>query len=355
MKPTARNGKIDLLKFLFALFVIIYHFNNAVNYPNEIFTKGYIGVEFFFVVSGFLFAKSISKITYQKETILKDSFGFMKRKYLSLFPYHCFFFTATFLYCAIHYTWGIRKSFTQLLLSIPDFLMLRMGGISNLPLLGHEWYISAMLIVMFIFTPIAIRYRRFFLHYLCPVLFVGCIGYLYHQKHNLDFVSQWTGLCMAGVLRAAAEIAFGCICYVGYENKLLDKLPKPVLLILEIGLYAIIISYAARFLGSLNDYAVLFITAPAVLISFTPKASVGFLNNRFISFLGKLSYPIYLSQIFIRQILAPIDFGLGYAFHLCIYVVCVMAVSLICILIVDTFLKLVKKWKANAQKPDTAV
>ena len=67
MSKTARNGKVDLFKFIFSIVVIIYHFGNAVKFDNELFNKGYIGVEFFFIVSGFLFAKSIEKIPYHKE------------------------------------------------------------------------------------------------------------------------------------------------------------------------------------------------------------------------------------------------------------------------------------------------
>ena len=97
MNKPARNGKVDLLKFLFSIIVIIYHFDNAVKYPFEIFTRGYIGVEFFFVTSGFLFAKSLSKYTYQKETLISNSVGFMKKKFLSFFQYHFFFFAVTFI------------------------------------------------------------------------------------------------------------------------------------------------------------------------------------------------------------------------------------------------------------------
>lgn len=61
MTKKKRNGKIDFLKFIMSLIVITYHFGNAVNYENEWFCKGYIAVEFFFIVSGFLFAKSLAK------------------------------------------------------------------------------------------------------------------------------------------------------------------------------------------------------------------------------------------------------------------------------------------------------
>ena len=115
-----------------------------------------------------------------------------------------------------------------------------------------------------------------------------------------------------------------------------------MLILAEVFLYALIIFYALGTLNSFkqfNDYTMLFLAAPAVLISFSDRSSVRFLNNRFVYFLGKLSFPIYLSQIFIRQILAPLPFP-SYALHTTVYVVCVIAVSLLCILVMDNLQKL---------------
>ena len=95
MEKYVRNGKIDLLKFLFSIMVIVFHFNKHL-YNYDFCQRGYIAVEFFFVTSGFLFAKSLAKIPYRQETLFQDSVGFMKKKFFSFFPYHLFFFIACF-------------------------------------------------------------------------------------------------------------------------------------------------------------------------------------------------------------------------------------------------------------------
>lgn len=352
MKPKTRNGKVDLLKFLFSIVIIIYHFNKSVTYPQETFTKGHIGVEFFFITSGFLFAMSLSRISYHKETLMPDSVRFIKKKFVAFFPYHFFFFLITFFYCVIEYHWTFPKTFATVFKAIPDLLLLRSCGISSLALLGHEWYISSMLIAMFILTPIAIRYRKAFTHYICPILCVGLLSYLYQQKHSLNFVEQWTGFCQAGVLRATAELSLGVICYTVYEKGTLNRLPKAVLLAAEIGLYAMVLMYASGRFNAFkifNDYAVLFIIAPAVLISFSEKASVGFLNNRFVYFLGKLSFPVYLSQIFVRQIVVLFPIG-SYWLHVAAYIGCVLALSLVCIVVMDSLQKLIRYCRTKKQK-----
>lgn len=67
---SGRNGNIDLMRFVFCLIIILYHINNRLdlNPPFGLSEKyfsfcgeGRIGVEFFFVVSGYLLAVTAKK------------------------------------------------------------------------------------------------------------------------------------------------------------------------------------------------------------------------------------------------------------------------------------------------------
>lgn len=68
-KTFQRNGKIELLRFIFCMAVLLFHCEKYVlgepslekGYHLSLFCHGSMGVEFFFLVSGFLMAKSISK------------------------------------------------------------------------------------------------------------------------------------------------------------------------------------------------------------------------------------------------------------------------------------------------------
>ena len=59
-----RNGAIDLLKFLFSLMIVIYHGRLFANAENPLFRAGKIGVEFFFIVSGYLMAAKAEKVSH---------------------------------------------------------------------------------------------------------------------------------------------------------------------------------------------------------------------------------------------------------------------------------------------------
>ena len=345
MSKTARNGKVDLFKFIFSLVVIIYHFGNAVKFDNELFNKGYIGVEFFFIVSGFLFAKSLAKIPYNKETLPTDSAKFMWRKYKSFLPYHFFTFICTFITATIISQWNISNIAFELANSIPDFFMIQINGVSKMSLLGHEWYISAMLIAMFVLTPVVIKFRNIFLKYIAPALAFFILALLFHSYGNLNAVGAWIGIFNSGFLRALAEISLGCVCFAVSESGAVEKLPKPVLIITELALYTLVILYANKNIGSVSELSIVIMLAFAVTISFSPKSSLAFLNNKLVLFLGKLSFPVYLTQIFIRQALVKLSLPLNYWEYVGLYVFTVIAVSLLCILICDNIVKLFSRKK----------
>ena len=55
-----RNGKIELMRFVFAIVIACFHLNMG------IFSSGMLAVEFFFIVTGYLLAKSLSKYNHAK-------------------------------------------------------------------------------------------------------------------------------------------------------------------------------------------------------------------------------------------------------------------------------------------------
>ena len=64
-----KNGKIEFFRFVFSIYVVLFHiekgFSGLPKYGKTVdfsfFAHGSISVEFFFLVSGFLMAKSIYK------------------------------------------------------------------------------------------------------------------------------------------------------------------------------------------------------------------------------------------------------------------------------------------------------
>ena len=83
-----RNGKIEILRFVFCVLVLLFHAEGlvpgGVKLPGffSFFENGAIGVEFFFIVSGFFMAKSALKSP-ADEKLGSETISFMSKKITS--------------------------------------------------------------------------------------------------------------------------------------------------------------------------------------------------------------------------------------------------------------------------------
>lgn len=347
-KCNERNGKIDLLKFIFAVVVALFHFSCSAEYPDEMFRRGYLSVEFFFIVSGYLFAKSLQK--YDGSTdVLKDSIAFMKKKYISFFPYHIFVCILTFIGWILYYNYSLKEYIIKVLQCIPDMLLLQMFGIRHMNWMLHEWYLSAMLIAMFVITPIMIKYRKLYSYYIAPVVSLAILGFLNNNYESIDLTDEWNGFICAGTLRAFAGISLGCVCFAFKNSGVIERLNRKLLILLEISAYATALFYMNKELNTSLEYSMIFILMLGIVISFSDKAAMKFLNNRFVYFLGKLSLPLYLCHIIIRNFVVKLDWKYGYWTHMLLFLVLSLLLSLICLFVVDNAVKKISKY-LNRQK-----
>ena len=101
MNNRGKNAVIEFMRFLFASAVVVFHsqldlwkkgkvLGTLAGHKLILFRNGYIGVEFFFIVSGFLMARSVYRLI-NKETqyTLGEETGiFIWKKMKALFPYY---------------------------------------------------------------------------------------------------------------------------------------------------------------------------------------------------------------------------------------------------------------------------
>lgn len=331
-----RNGKVDFYKFIFSLVVMYYHFSFAGDYPEEIFKRGYIAVEFFFLVTGFLYAGSLAKYNNVNNTVIKDSLDFSFKKYKSVFSYHIFACVITFIYTAFLYQWDFNLFVTYLVNDLPNILLIQMFGFDKMEFVRHEWYISAMLIVMFVLTPIIMKNYKLFVRCIAPIVSVFCFGYLYNHYDSINVVKEWTGFAYAGLIRALADICLGCVCYEIYKSGVLQKVGKFGLILIECISVAVTLIYCNNLIKTNLDYVIALVTAVCVTVAFSSETSINILNNKVVYYLGRLSFAIYINHNFIRFMMSKVEWNIGYFPQLLIYTFFVLTVSMLCMLFVDT-------------------
>ncbi|MBQ9912627.1 MAG: acyltransferase [Clostridia bacterium] len=296
-KRTARNGKIDLLKFLFSLCVILNHAKYVVPSELEKYFLGFsLSVEFFFLVSGWLLMASIEKAEKNSSLSLSKETGiFMLRKYKSLYPDVA---VAYFFGIIIVCVFTSAEFFPLFEKSWFDIFLIISTGLRGTGIISVTWYVSSMLICMAVLYPFIRKYKDMALNIVLPVGTLLILGFMYRNYSSVRGPLNWNGFTYYGNLRAMAELSMGCLCYcLSKKLKTVDfsSAGKTLLAIVEFAGYGMFVFYMASDFDGLKDFFYIFILCISVIISFSGK-SLGhkLFNNSTFTFLGKFSFPLYL-------------------------------------------------------------
>ena len=289
------RSEIDGLRGFAVIAVIINHFNK------EILPNGYLGVDIFFVISGFVITSSL----YQRQSKSFKDFisGFYERRIKRLVP-------ALSVFVLI-------MSIAICLFNPKPIISLRTGltslfGLSNLYLLKKSTNYFAQSTELNIFThtwSLGVE-EQFYILFPFLIWFSGFGRQIQKGARNLFLiVGVLTVASLIGFIylypinQSAAyflmptrfwEMATGCLLFIGFQKRksieqLLEKVPPLMLLTLIIG-----IMYLPTSLATLSTILVVFLTL--VLIASLKKgtASYTFFTNSRVVYIGLISYSLYL-------------------------------------------------------------
>ena len=328
LKKPARNGTIDLMKFLFCLLIMLFH-------TTSLFPGGYIAVEFFFITSGYLMALSMDREKDSSGDIGTRTVRFILHKACGIFPYYAAAWVLSFLLTIVVKNYTFSQLFRELFMSPYNFFMVEMAGNYDM---GHRiegsWYISAMLLAMAVLYPVRTKSRNLFDGIIAPLLALFAVGYFYQRGKGLSATVYYdSSLHMyTGLLRALTEIPLGCLCYRLRQRLLPEGCVRPgglrsiLLAIPELFGYAVTFYCAHRTAHTSFDLALLFWLSVSVTISFSGcSITAKYIRGDLFRFLGTFSLMIYLThQAVKKQILIPL--GL-HTLPLPLYLLLLLAVS----------------------------
>ena len=303
MKNGGRNGKVELWRFIFSIAVMCYHiYKYILHEPSGslFFSRGYIGVEFFFVLSGILMAKSAYGEIQRNDNIPlgKSTTRFIKKKISSIMPMHIVVFIILFTLLCFAKEWSLTSIFENLLESIPGFTFTRMAGIYGSYVNFPEWYISVMLIAMLILYPMTRKWYTSFTHIIAPLISLLILGYLSHEYGGLGNVNVWTPIGSKPVLRGISEISLGVVCFEvsrTLKERKLTKRQRTAITVLETASLAGAIWMSLDASPEEYDIYALIFLAVALTCAFSQQSyGEKLFSNEVCTYLGKLSLPIYL-------------------------------------------------------------
>lgn len=344
-KPSTRNGKIDFLRFIFAICVVLNHAKHVM--PTDALSRLFNGysfaVEFFFLISGYLLMASIEKAEkYSTAPLSRETGSFLLKKYRSVYPEVAVaYFAGVILICSLTDATplGVIKE------TWFDLTMLVSSGMNGPQTILLVWYISSMIIAMAVLYPLLRKFKTWTLHVILPIAIPLLLGYLYQNYNTIRGPMEWMGITFRGNLRALAELGLGVVCYeITKKMRSMDFnfFGRVLLAVAELAGYGAVLYYMASESGGVSDFFYLLVLCVSVIITCSQK-SVGsrWFNNNFSAFLGKYSLCVFLAHgVFFRRMVHffPFSEQLGWKRRLVLY----MAVSMVnglAVLLISNFIR----------------
>lgn len=275
------RGFAALSVFLFHVFCVSngYVSNKMLN---QVFYYGKFGVQFFFVISGFVITYSMLKGKYH----VKNYFTFLKKRLIRIEPPYLVIvlFTLSFLY--LRNKSGLANGISEM----PDFMQILLHIGYLIPFSEYEW-------LSIVFWTLAIEFQFYLIFSLLFPLFTSnqwirwgvqfLFIVLFGYSNSEAFFFYWAPVFLLGINLAL------------YKD---EKIKKCELILISI-LFSALIFY------KLDWEMFLFSVVPFLLILWEPSY-----KSNVWDFFGKISYSLYLSHTLIA--FAIINIGIRFTQHL---------------------------------------
>ena len=299
-----KNNKLQIygLQAIAVVAIILYHAQITI-YDQQLFKGGFIGVDIFFVISGYLITSIILK-----ELIATDSFSFKnfyERRIRQIFP-----LLLLVILASLPFAWfyllptdqiNFSKSIIALLSFSSNFYFYYSGnafgelGFLSKPLI-HTWLISVLVQFYILFPITLLIVFRYFRKYLIHILILGFVislgladwGSRNYPSFNFYVLPTRVWELLAGSILAYFEITLGHRS----KNKTLN------LILPSIGLF--LIGHAILFFNDKMFYPSFYTLSPIIgvclIIWFLNKNDLinKILSSKLFVAIGLISYSLYL-------------------------------------------------------------
>lgn len=301
----AKNGEIELARIAAAVIIVNFHSNLIPGCP-LLFPGGYIAVDFFFLLSGFLMAASIKRKALPPSANWVETNGetaaFILRKLKGFFPEACVSSViAMLLFAAFHWQQPaeIAKAWANTLVS--DILLLRMALLCPAGLNGVSWYLSSLILCSAILYPLIRRCGTAPWMAAAALVLLGITCSLDASGRGLGGVVHCIGFTYKGNFRACGELLLGAsLCPLAnwlpalMERNLAFRLAGLV----KLACYLVVLGYA---LHPSTAFSALVLAAAAIIITlgFAQGGRQGrLLRGKTVMALGRFSVPLFLSHAY---------------------------------------------------------
>ena len=306
MQPTHKYlSNLTPLRGIAALWVVVFHFSEIVakfvslKY-SLLLSKGYLMVDLFFILSGFIMIHVYRK-KFQSGLSSKNFREFIVARFARVYPLHFFTLMILILLVTSSGGWNIVQDPKAI---STNLLLLHSFGIHkiftwNVPSwsISAEWwaYMVFPAIVLFIYRKkgLAVLVLSLFvvLSYLAIMFWIPRVNIFEPNapvRQNLDVTFDY------GFLRGLAGFISGMLLYRVYEEGLLRKIFQHDMAVI----ISVLLAILSMHFGLNDGFTIIFFAAIVFAFALNNGKLHALCNKRIPQYLGKISYSIYLIQIF---------------------------------------------------------
>lgn len=289
-----KNGRqsiIDLWRIVACVCLLVHH-SYLVREANTLYPlyRSLIFIDFFFILTGYYTAKHFVEQEFSDRG--KEEFGYFFRKFVGFLPYTIIAVLVQYLVESYQYLGGGIKSFIGNFYDMPlEMLFLTESYVQGAHMVPI-WFLSA----MFIAFPVFLLILRIKDKYI--VLFLSLVYCAIFYNH---FGIMGSRVWPKDIFRALAGLLFGTFLLILNQiikqNNIIIKQKKTEcgLAVIEVGCMLVIVTAAFCNWNNLEKNMMLMLGV-IVLISTSGYSLTARLNSSIITYLGKLTLPIYIFQ-----------------------------------------------------------
>ncbi len=309
-----RNGAIELYRFVFSIIIMLRHVKTI--FPKSVFPplfqRGAIGVDFFFIVSGYLMSEEILKNRKNTDvSTCTQTIRYLRQKLGRMLPELWIAICLSFImYCIRIRVDSFARIIFESINWIWCFVPLDIAGFSGRSFHMGLWYISTMLLCIYLLYPFCSHFYDLFIHILGPMIAISILGYLHKATGSILGPFYIIGVFYKGFLRGFAEISLGIFIFPLSKRLsavFFTKLGKLIMTSIVISLTIFIAYHAVLNTKKSMDLICVFSIAAMITIVFSNQCLYfDKLNCDICYMLGKCSFLIYISHVELAVLISKI-------------------------------------------------
>ena len=190
-RKSSRDYTVELWRFIFCIVVLGFHFFIKTKY--SFFRAGYLGVEFFFVLSGYgIYSYYMKQMHGRKMGERLYQFGlYIGKRLIRLYPLYLISLLCMLVFRAVSEGWGLVRVLKYFSHGWAEFLMLQCGPLGNAVLISAHWYVAAFFWGSVILLAVLMVSGRVGGYVLCPIASVLIYRYYFNLIGKIDVIYSY--------------------------------------------------------------------------------------------------------------------------------------------------------------------